>query len=90
MVDVLKGLPQEVAEIIEYKEWSIKNAEGVGMFVERKGRVLPTLCINEELVFESIIPTFEELYDALLEGAHSDEQKVVLQSAFDEAKKEYE
>src|SRR5660398_232896 len=41
MVDVLKGLPQEVAEIIEYKEWSIKSAEGVGMFVERKGRVLP-------------------------------------------------
>ena len=46
MVDVLNTLPDDVKDFIEYKEWSIKNADGINMFVARKGRVLPTLCIN--------------------------------------------
>lgn len=90
MVDVLKTLPDEVTDFIEYKEWSIKNEEGIGKFVERQGRVLPTLCINEKLVFESIIPTSEELYDALKEGARNDEQRETLERAFEKSEEEYE
>jgi hypothetical protein len=90
MVDVLNTLPPEVKEFIEYKEWSIKNAEGINMFVERKGRVLPTLCINQACLYESIIPTLDELYESLIEGAKSEEQKEVLRRAFEKAQEEYE
>lgn len=83
MVDVLNTLPPEVKDIIEYKEWSIKNAEGIQMFMARKGKVLPTLCINEACLYESIIPTIDELYASLIAAAKSDEQKAILQKAFE-------
>jgi hypothetical protein len=37
----------------------------VGKFLELKGKVLPTICIEKDLVFESIIPQYEELIDEL-------------------------
>lgn len=90
MVDVLNTLPDDVKAFIDYKEWSIKNPEGIGMFVERKGRVLPTLCVNKELSYESIIPTLDELYETLLGAATSDEQRDTLKKAHAKAQEEYE
>lgn len=90
MVDVLNTLPDEVKEFIEYKEWSIKNPEGINMFVARKGRVLPTLCINEACVYESIIPTLEELYESLIAAAKTSNQKDILTHAMKKALEEYE
>lgn len=52
-----------------YKEWSIKNKEGIGKFPEMKGRVLPTIAIQGDLLFESIIPQYEELIDAMADRA---------------------
>jgi hypothetical protein len=89
MVDVLSTLEPEVKELIDYKEWSIKNAEGIGMFMARKGRVLPTLCIDETLCYESVIPTIDELYEKLIEVAHDDHQRTVLQTAYDKFQAEY-
>ncbi|MHB0980459.1 MAG: hypothetical protein ACYC5Q_10405 [Thermoleophilia bacterium] len=90
MVDVLNTLPADVKEFIEYKEWSIKNPEGIGMFLERKGRVLPTLCVNAECVYESIIPTLDELYETLIGAAFSDDQRETLKKAHAKAQEEYE
>ncbi len=89
MVDVLNTLPPQVKEFIEYKEWSIKNPEGIQMFMARKGKVLPTLCINEACVYESIIPTLDELYETLIAAAKSDSQRETLRAAFDKAMEEY-
>jgi hypothetical protein len=89
MVDVLNTLEPEVKEQIDYKEWSIKNAEGIGMFMERKGRVLPTLCIDKTLCYESVIPTIDELYEKLIELSHDDAQKAILQTAYDKFQAEY-
>ncbi|GAB4247943.1 MAG: hypothetical protein Kow00129_08570 [Thermoleophilia bacterium] len=89
MVDVLDSLSPEAKEQIEYKEWSIKNAEGIQMFQARKGRVLPTLCINEALCYESVIPTIDELYETLIEAAKSEEQKQILRDAYDDFMEEY-
>ncbi len=89
MVDVLNSLSPEVKDIIDYKEWSIKNAEGIGMFMERKGRVLPTLCIGEQLCYESVIPTIDELYETLIDNAKSEEQKTILKTSYDEFLEEY-
>jgi len=69
MMESIAALPKEVQDMIEYKEWSIKTKEGVGKFMEMKGKVLPSVCIEGDLVFESIIPQYEELIDAMVERA---------------------
>jgi hypothetical protein len=65
MMESISALPKDVQEMIEYKEWSIKHKEGLEKFKELGGKVLPTICIEKELVFQSIIPLYEELIDAL-------------------------
>ncbi|MBW1636119.1 MAG: hypothetical protein JRC87_00025 [Deltaproteobacteria bacterium] len=69
MMESIAALPDEVQEMIEYSEWSIKTKEGVGKFMELKGKVLPSICIEGDLVFESIIPQYEELIDAMKKRA---------------------
>lgn len=75
MMESMAAMPPDVQEMIEYKEWSIKGNAGVGKFTELKGRVLPTICIEGDLVFESVIPQYEELIDELAKRASSPEMK---------------
>jgi hypothetical protein len=72
MMESIAALPSDVQEMIEYTEWSIKNKDGVGKFLELKGKVLPTICIEKDLVFESIIPQYEELIDEMAKRAPTD------------------
>ena len=72
MMESISALPRDVQQMIEYKEWSIKKKEGIAKFSELKGKVLPTICIEGEPVFQSIIPLYEELIDALAKRAPSD------------------
>lgn len=69
MMESIAALPDEVQNMIEYKEWSIKTKEGVGKFTDLKGKVLPSICIEGDVVFESIIPQYEELIDEMLKRA---------------------
>jgi len=69
MMESIAALPKEIQDVIQYKEWSIKNKEGVGKFIEMKGKVLPTIAIQGDLLFESIIPQYEELIDAMADRA---------------------
>jgi hypothetical protein len=68
-------MPKDVQDMIIYKEWSIKNKDSVAKFQELGGRVLPTICIESDLVFESIIPQYEELIDEMAKRAPSQEMK---------------
>ncbi len=72
MMESIAALPDDVQALIEYQEWSIKNKASLQKFMELKGRVLPTICIENDRVFESIIPQYEELIDALAERAPSE------------------
>ena len=56
MMESIAALPDDIQDMIQYSEWSIKNKEGIGKFIEMKGKVLPTIAIEGDLVFESIIP----------------------------------
>ncbi len=47
-------------DVIEYKEWSIKNKKGTGKLIEMNGKVLPTIGIQGDLLFESVIAQYEE------------------------------
>jgi hypothetical protein len=73
MMESIAALPDDVQQIIQYREWSIKTKEGIDMFTRLKGKVLPTICIEEDPVFQSIIPQYEELIDALAGHAGTDE-----------------
>ena len=75
MMESIAALPGDVQEMIVYKEWSIKNKDSVGKFIELKGKVLPTICIESDLVFESIIPQYEELIDEMAKRAPSEAMK---------------
>lgn len=65
MMESLAALPADVQEMIEYKEWSIKTKEGLARFMALKGKVLPTICIEGDLVFASRIPLYEELIEEM-------------------------
>ncbi|MGC8659801.1 MAG: hypothetical protein ACP5U1_12060 [Desulfomonilaceae bacterium] len=73
MMESIAALPKEIQDVIQYKEWSIKNKEGIAKFIEMKGRVLPTIAIQGDLLFESIIPQYEELIDAMADRAPNKE-----------------
>ena len=75
MMESIAALPSDVQDMIEYKEWSIKNKDGIGKFIELQGKVLPTICIEKDLVFESIIPQYEELIDEMAKRAPNDEMR---------------
>jgi len=75
MMESIAALPADVQQMIEYQEWSIKSRDGVGKFQELKGKVLPTICIEGDPVFESIIPLYEELIDEMAARAPSEEMR---------------
>lgn len=83
MMESIAALPGDVQDMIEYTEWSIKNKDGIGKFLELKGRVLPTICIERDLVFESIIPQYEELIDEMAKRAPNDEMRERIQALRD-------
>ena len=72
MMESIAALPSDVQEMIKYTEWSIKNKDGIGKFMELGVKVLPTICIERDLVFESIIPQYEELIDEMAKRAPND------------------
>lgn len=72
MMESIAALPADVQKMIVYKEWSIKSQDGVAKFLELKGKVLPTICIEDDLVFESLIPQYEELIDEMAARAPSE------------------
>ncbi len=78
MMESIAALPDDVQVLIEYQEWSIKNKESLKKFMELKGKVLPTICIENDRVFESIIPQYEELIDALAERAPTEDMRTRL------------
>jgi len=72
MVESIAALPKDVQDMITYTEWSIKNKDGIGKFMELNVKVLPTICIERDCVFESIIPQYEELIDEMAKRAPND------------------
>lgn len=83
MMESLAALPEDVQEMIEYTEWSIKSKEGIGKFMELKGKVLPSICIEGDLVFESIIPQYEELIDEMAKRAPTESMRECIGSLRD-------
>ena len=80
MMESIAALPDDVQEMITYTEWSIKNKDGIGKFMELGVKVLPTICIERDIVFPSIIPQYEELIDEMAKRAPNDAMKKRIES----------
>ena len=65
MLAAVADLPKEIKDRIDYHEWSLRDREGIEMFRIFHARSLPSIAINEELCFESLIPTQEDLTKAI-------------------------
>jgi len=65
MVAAVADLPKGIKDKIDYHEWSLRNREGIEMFKKFRARSLPSIAINEELRFESLIPAQEDLIKAI-------------------------
>jgi hypothetical protein len=66
MAESVKVLPQDIQEIIEVHEWDMRTREGVQRFRELKAKCLPSVALDGDLVYESLIPMQEELIDEIL------------------------
>jgi hypothetical protein len=68
MLAAVADLPKEIKDEkdkINYHEWSLSDREGIDMFKKFKARSLPSIAIDGELQFESLIPTEEDLVNAI-------------------------
>ena len=61
MAESVKVLPQDIQDIIEVHEWDMRTREGVQRFRELKAKSLPSVALDGDLVYESLIPMQEEL-----------------------------
>jgi len=61
MAESVKVLPADIQAIIDVHEWDMRTREGVQRFRELKAKSLPSVALDGDLVWESIIPMQEEL-----------------------------
>ena len=65
MAESVKVLPEEIQDLIEVHEWDMRTREGVERFKELKAKSLPSVALDGDLVYESIIPGQEELIEEI-------------------------
>ncbi|MBW2573790.1 MAG: hypothetical protein JRE61_16120 [Deltaproteobacteria bacterium] len=65
MAESVKVLPEDIKALIDVHEWDMRTREGVQRFRELKGKSLPSVALDEELVYESLIPMQEELIEEI-------------------------
>ncbi|MFW2366211.1 MAG: hypothetical protein ACN4GW_07320 [Desulforhopalus sp.] len=61
MAKSVQDLPKEIHQYIDVHEWDMRTLEGNTRFLQLKGRCLPSIALDEELLYESLIPGQEEL-----------------------------
>jgi hypothetical protein len=65
MAKSVKDLPDEIKKLLEIREWDMRTVEGNRRFLELKAKSLPTIALDGELLYESLIPGQEELIDEI-------------------------
>ena len=65
MAEAVKVLPREIQDLMEVREWDMRTREGVNRFRELKARSLPSIALDEQLIYESLIPGQEELAEEI-------------------------
>ena len=76
MAESVKVLPDNIQEMIEVQEWDMRTLEGVARFKDLKARFLPSIALDGELAYESIIPMQAELIDEIKKRFKEKNQKL--------------
>ncbi len=76
MAESVKVLPEDIKALIDVHEWDMRTREGVQRFRELKAKSLPSVALDEELVYESLIPMQEELIEEIRKRYKSKNQGV--------------
>lgn len=66
MAEAVKALPDNIQALIDVHEWDMRTLEGVQRFRDLKAKSLPSIALNNELVYEALIPGQEELTEEIL------------------------
>ena len=61
MAKSVQDLPNEIQQYIDVHEWDMRTLEGNQRFLELRGKCLPTIALEGDLMYESLIPGQEEL-----------------------------
>lgn len=61
MAESVKALPKDIQALIDVREWDMRTRDGIKRFRELKARSLPSVALDEHLVYEALIPGQEEL-----------------------------
>jgi len=61
MAESVKVLPEEIQQLIDVHEWDMRTREGVARFRQLKAKSLPSVALDNDLVYEALIPGQEEL-----------------------------
>ena len=65
MAKAVKVLPEDIQKIVDVYEWDLRTREGIQRFRELKAKSLPSIALDGDLVYESLIPMQEELCDEI-------------------------
>ncbi|MBW2239384.1 MAG: hypothetical protein JRD87_01305 [Deltaproteobacteria bacterium] len=65
MAKAVKDLPEDIQKIVNVYEWDMRTREGIQRFRELKAKSLPSIALDGDLVYESLIPMQEELCDEI-------------------------
>lgn len=74
MAESVKVLPADTQKRITAREWDMRTREGVKRFRELKARSLPSIALDNELVYEALIPMQEELIAEIERRFHEKNQ----------------
>lgn len=66
MAESVKVLPQNYQNMITVSKWDMRTLEGVKRFKEIRAKSLPSIALDDEIVYSSIIPGQEVLQEEIL------------------------
>ena len=66
MAESVKVLPQAYQKMIDVSEWDMRTLEGVKRFKEIGAKSLPSIAMDNAIVYSSIIPGQEALKEEIL------------------------
>ena len=65
MAQSVRDLPEEIEAMIEVRNWDLHSPESREFFKTAGVKKLPSLALDGELVYESVIPDQDELIDQI-------------------------
>jgi len=65
MAESVKVLPTQIQDMIQVHEWDMRTHEGVWKFRQIKAKSLPSIAMDGQVIYASIIPGQETLSDEI-------------------------